>query len=166
MCTMVETSYNPLQLISIIDKTVLAQTEDQYPFAIVYEQELPIYGFHYNTVTNDQWYEWFNTKVDVGTYIGVTRHHSVLLDRTAHSTPSASYQVITDDQRIEIQTDAEERYLKYIFLKQSAKTSEKLRTNMSDDYTTGEKKYPTSCQANIHYLEKHRNSVMHASIAQ
>ena len=116
--TTVATSYNPLQLISVIDKTVLAETEDQYPFAIVYEQELSLYGFHQNTMTNDQWYERFNTKVDVGTSIGVTRQHSVILEWTAHSIHIASYQDITNDQRIEIQADAEERYLAYIFLKQ------------------------------------------------
>ena len=42
----VATSYDPLLLISIIKKTVLAHTEDQYPFAIFYEQELWLYGFH------------------------------------------------------------------------------------------------------------------------
>ena len=35
----VSTSYDPLLLISLIEKVVLAQTEDQYPFATVYEQE-------------------------------------------------------------------------------------------------------------------------------
>ena len=54
-------SYDPLSLIDMIEKTVLAQTEDQYPFA------------HQNVLTNDQWYEKFNTKVDVGYTIGVTR---------------------------------------------------------------------------------------------
>ena len=79
MWTTVETSYDLLQLVSIIEKMVLAQTEDQYPFAIVYEQELLIYGFLQNTMTNDQLYELFNTKVDVRTSIGVTRQHSVIL---------------------------------------------------------------------------------------
>ena len=51
-------------------------------------------------------------------------------------------------------------------MKQSAKTSEKLRTNLSDEYTTGEKKYPTSCQVTLHYLENHGNSVVCAPIAQ
>ena len=78
--TTVETSYNPLQLISTIEKTVLSQTEDQYPFTIVYKHELSLYGFHQNTMTNNQWYERFNTNVDVGTSIGVTRQHSVLLE--------------------------------------------------------------------------------------
>ena len=71
--TTVAISYDPLQLISITEKTVLAQTEDQYPFAIVYEQELSLCDFYQNTMTNDQWYEQLNIKVDVGTSIGVTR---------------------------------------------------------------------------------------------
>ena len=137
MWTTVATSYDPLQLISIIKNTVLAKTEYQYPFAIVYKQELLLYGFHQNTMKSNQWYEWFNIKVDVGASIGVTRNHSVILEWTAQSTHSASNQEITNDQKIEIQTDSEESHLTYIFLKQSAKTSEKLRTNMSDNYTTG-----------------------------
>ena len=32
------TSYEPLQILSLIDNTVLDQTEDQYQFATVYEQ--------------------------------------------------------------------------------------------------------------------------------
>ena len=90
ICTTVVTSYNPLQLISIIEETVLAQMEDQYPFAIVYKQDLSLYGFHHNTTTNDQWYEQFNIKVDVGTSIGVTRQQTVLLGWTAQSTYSVS----------------------------------------------------------------------------
>ena len=117
-------------------------------------------------MTNDQWYERFNTKVDVGTSIGVTRQHSVLLEWTAQSIHSASYQDTTNGQKIEIQVDAEERYLAYIFLKQSAKKSKKLRMNLSDDYTTREKKYPTSRQATLHYLEKHSKSDVRAPIAQ
>ena len=117
-------------------------------------------------MTNDQWYKRFNTKVYVRTSVGVARQNSVLLEWTAQSTHSASYQDITNDQKIEIQTDTKERYLEYIFLKQSAKTSEKLRTNLSDDYTTAEKKYPTSRQETLQYLEKHSKSVVRAPIAQ
>ena len=106
ICITVTTSSDQLQLISIINKTVLAQTEDQYPFAIVYEQELLLYSFHQNTMTNDQWYDQFNSKVDDVTAIGFTRQHSVILECTAKSTHNASYQDITDDQKIGIQTDA------------------------------------------------------------
>ena len=39
------TSYDPLTLYRLIEKTVLAQTDDQYPFATVYEQEHAFYMF-------------------------------------------------------------------------------------------------------------------------
>jgi hypothetical protein len=65
-------SYDPLTLFKLIEKTVLAQTEDQYPFATVYEQECTLYSFAQNTLSNEQWYERFNTRIDVGTAIGVT----------------------------------------------------------------------------------------------
>ena len=32
------TSYYPLQLVMLVEKTVLAQTKDEYPFVMVYDQ--------------------------------------------------------------------------------------------------------------------------------
>jgi hypothetical protein len=42
---MASTSYNPLELYWLIKKMTLVQTEDQYPFATVYDQELGFYSF-------------------------------------------------------------------------------------------------------------------------
>jgi hypothetical protein len=36
----VSTSYEHLTIYRLIERTILAQTEDQYPFATVYDQEL------------------------------------------------------------------------------------------------------------------------------
>jgi hypothetical protein len=79
----VSTSYDPLTLYRLIEQTILAQTEDQFPFAAVYDQELSFYLFKQETLSNPQWYERFNTKVDVSEAIGVTRQHKVLLDYVA-----------------------------------------------------------------------------------
>ena len=46
------TSYNPLVLLQLIDKTVLAHIEDQYPFATVYGQELAFYKFYQLSMDN------------------------------------------------------------------------------------------------------------------
>ena len=64
-CNSTSTSYNPLVLLQLIEKTVLAHIEYQYPFATVYDQELSFYTFHQGSMTNPQWYELFNTKFDV-----------------------------------------------------------------------------------------------------
>ena len=48
------------------------QAEDQYCYATVYTQECVIYGFQEQSLTNEQYYELFNTKVDVVVSIGIT----------------------------------------------------------------------------------------------
>ena len=75
----VSTSYDPLKLYGLIEKIVLVQTEEQYPFSTVYNQELCFYVFRQDTLSNPQWYERLNTKVDVGESIVVTQQHKVLL---------------------------------------------------------------------------------------
>jgi hypothetical protein len=87
----VSTSYDPLTLYHLIERTILAQTEDQYPFATVYDQELSFYSFKQETLSNPQWYERFNTKVDVSETISVTRHHKVLLDYVAQESYTKSF---------------------------------------------------------------------------
>jgi hypothetical protein len=89
-CTNVSTSYDPLTLYSLIERTVLAQTEDTYQSATVYDQELSFYSFRQETLSNHQWYERFNTKVDVGDAIGVTHQHNVLLEYVAQETHTSA----------------------------------------------------------------------------
>ena len=102
---------------------MLARTEDQYPFAIVYAQEILLYVFHQNLLTNNQWYERFNTEVHVGTSIGVTRQHDVLIEWTSQQVVRQSFTTLFNAKKLKIHEEAEERYLAYIFLKQSVKTS-------------------------------------------
>jgi hypothetical protein len=77
-------SYDPLTLYRLIERTALAQTEDQYPFATVYDQELSCYSVTQENLSNPHWYELFNIKVDISRAIMVTRQHKVLLEYVAH----------------------------------------------------------------------------------
>ena len=70
----VSVSYNPLQLYRSIERLILAHTEDQYPFATIYDQEQSLYLFIQENLTSAQWYERFNTNIDVGTAIKVMPH--------------------------------------------------------------------------------------------
>jgi hypothetical protein len=76
----VSISYDTLTLYRLMERTVLAQTEDQYPLATVYDQELSFYSFKQDNLSNPQWYDCFNTKVDVSGAIWVARQHKVLLE--------------------------------------------------------------------------------------
>jgi hypothetical protein len=131
-------SYDPLTLFRLIEKTILAQTEDQYPFATVYEQEFALYSFQQHTLTNEQWYERFNTKIDVGTAIGVTRQHRVLLEHVAAEHGPTLFNDLGVDEQTDVRNRAEERYLSYVFLRQSGKQHNKLKTDLQNDFTTGD----------------------------
>jgi hypothetical protein len=51
-------SGNPLLLYALIKKTILAQSEETYPFAIIYKYERSMYLYEQNTLrTNNQWYQ-------------------------------------------------------------------------------------------------------------
>jgi hypothetical protein len=100
----------------LIEKTILAQTEDQYPYATVYEQECTLYSFAQNSLTNEQWYERFNTKIGVGSVIGVTRQHQILLEHvTAESGTTNKFKDLSDADQEDVRAKAEEWYLSYVF---------------------------------------------------
>ena len=82
-CNVVSTSYDPLTLYWFIEKTFSGQTEDQYPFATVYNQEIEFYAFRQDTLSNSQWYEGLSTKVDDEEAIGVTRQNKIILEYVA-----------------------------------------------------------------------------------
>ena len=66
-----EQSGYPLLLIIILEKHILSHTEDIYTFASVYEKEQTLHTFHQKKLTNDQWYDKFNTKSGTYNSIGV-----------------------------------------------------------------------------------------------
>ena len=158
--TMVSTSYDPLALCRLIEKTILAQTEDQYPFATVFDQELAFYTFRQENLTNPQWYERFNTKVDVGEAIGVTRQHKVLLEHVAQELHTQAFATLTDAEQEAVRTDAEERYISYVFLRLSGAQHGTLKTDLQNDFTTGNNHYPKTRQQTLHLLDKYSKTVV------
>ena len=159
--TTVSESFDPLSLFNLIEKIVLGQTEDQFPYATVYEQESTLYSTTQNTFTNTQWYEKFNTRIDVGTAIGVTRRHKVLLEYEASVSDSKTkYKDLPPAKQQEIMERAEERYISYVFLRQSGKQHHKLKTNLSDAFTTGEDGFPQNRQEVLHLLDKYSKATV------
>ena len=65
-------SFDPLTLTRLIEKTTLAQTADQHPFATVHDQEQSLHSFRQQGLSNEQLCEKFNTRVDIGKAIGAT----------------------------------------------------------------------------------------------
>ena len=116
-CNVVRTSYDPLTLYPLIENTVLGQTEDQYPFATVYNQELGIYAFRKDNLSNPQWYELFNTKVGSGEEICVTLKHKVLLEYVVQELYTQTFSALTEAEQLVTREENEELYLSYAFLR-------------------------------------------------
>jgi hypothetical protein len=157
---MTSTSYNPLELYWLIEKMTLAQTEDQYPFATVYDQELNFYSFRQETMSNPQWYEKFNTKVDVGLAVSVTRQHKVLLEYVAQENHTLTFAALSAKQKQAVCEDAEECYISYAFLRQSGAQHGNLKVDLRNDFTTGSNRYPKTHQQTLHLLDKYSKTVV------
>ena len=76
---------------------------------------------------NAQWYERFNTKVDVSTTIGVTHQHRVLLEYVAQELHAYPFTTITPLEQEAVRIDVEECYLSYAFLFQSSAQHNELK---------------------------------------
>jgi hypothetical protein len=138
---------------------MLAQMEDQYPFATVYDQEIGFYSFQQETISNPQWYEKFNTKVDVGSAISVTQQHKVLLEYVAQENHMLAFTALSAKQKQAVREDAEEHYISYAFLHQSGAKHGNLKVDLSNDFTTGSNQYPKTCQQTLHLLNKYSKTV-------
>jgi hypothetical protein len=142
----VSISYDPLTLYRLIERTVLEQTEDQYLFSKVYDQELSFYSFKQENLSNPLWYERFNTKVDVSGAIGVTQKHKVLLEYVAQESYTQAFTDLGPVVQQLARDDAEERYVSYAFLRQSGTQHDNLKVDLQNDFTTGDNRYPKNRQ--------------------
>ena len=157
---MASTLYDPLTLYWLIKKTVLAQMNDQYLFAMVYKQEHAFYMFRQENLMNPQWYKRFNTKINVGDMIGMTHQHKVLLEYVANKLHHQDFASLGDAKQEAIRADAEERYISYVFLKQSGVQHGTLKVDLKNDFTTGDNHYPKTRQQTLHLLDKYSKTVV------
>ena len=85
-----------------------------------------IYTFSQNTLSNKKWYEQLNTKIYVVWSIGVTQQHQVFLSHVVEES-NKKFEDMTPEEK-KTREDAEEFYLSYIFIRQSGKHHNKLKT--------------------------------------
>jgi hypothetical protein len=121
---------------------------------------LSFYSLKQETLSNPQWYERFNTKVDVSEAIGVTQQHNVLLDYVAQESYTKSFNDMGVAEHTPVRDDAEERYISYAFLRQSGIQHGNLKVDLQNDFTTGDNRYPNNRQQKMHLLDKYSKTVV------
>jgi hypothetical protein len=158
------TPYDPLTLYRLIKRTVLANTYDQYPFATVYDQELVLYLFKQESLSNMQWYERFNTKVDVGDAIAVIRHHKVLLEYVAQELHNQTFGDLAAAEQLRVRDDAKERNISFALLLQSGTHHVNLKVDLQNNFTTGDNSYPKNRLQTLHLIYKYIKTVVARAI--
>jgi hypothetical protein len=112
-------------------------------------------------LVSTQWYERFNTNIDVGEAIGVSRHHKVLLEYCANEhTANSTFAALGNAEQVIVRADAEERYISYVFLRQSGTQHANLKEDLQNGFTTGDNRYPKTRQETLHLLDKYSKNVV------
>ena len=98
--------------------------------------------------------------MDVGEAIGVTCQHKVLLEYVAQELYTQTFPELTEAEQLVTHEDAEERYLSYVFLRQSGPQHGNLTVDLQNDFTTRDKRYTKNRQQTLHLLDKYIKAVV------
>ncbi len=132
----VSVSYKPLELYKLIEQVILKQTEDQYPVAALWEQLFNVANAKQGDSTNNEWYDRFNTKVEVAESVGVSFDFETIWEYCVLEAHKAAYTLLKPDEQEAVRVSAWERFLSYALIKTSNFKHDKIKDDLLDDYTT------------------------------
>jgi hypothetical protein len=137
----VSVAYKLLQLYKLIKQVILKQTEEQYPVAALWEQLSNVANAKQGNSTNNEWYDWFNTKVKVAESVGVSFNFEKIWEYCAMEAHEAAYTLLRPDKQEAVRVSARERFLSYALIKTSNSKHDKIKDDLLDDYTKGSDNY-------------------------
>ncbi len=151
----VSVSYKPLDLYKLIESAVFKQTEDQYPVAALWEQYGAVYNAKQGNLTSTEWYERFNTKVEVAESVGCVFANDKTLTYCLELEYKLPYSQLTNANKIVVTNLARDRFIAYGMLKMSSNAHGKIKSDLSDDFTKGSDNYATTPQQSLLLLDKY-----------
>ncbi len=153
--TAVSASYKPLELYKLIESVVLKQTEDQYPVAAVWDQYCQVFNVKQGNNNNTEWYERFSTKVEVAESVGCVFANDKTLDYCANLEYKKSFAVLGPTEQAAIKVLARERFMAFGLLKTAGSSHDKIKSDLSDDFTKGSDNYPVTPVQTLLLLDKY-----------
>ena len=138
----VSVSYDPLSLYKLMERVIMKQTEDQYPVAALWEQLCNVTQAKQGNMTNIEYYERLNTKIDVAESVGVSFDFERIWEYCAQETHKKPYSSLSADQQALARSEAKERVLSYALIVSSSNQHKKIKEDLSNDFTKGEDYYP------------------------
>ena len=151
----VSASYKPLDLYKLIESVVLKQTEDQYPVAAVWDQYCQVYNAKQGSSNNTEWYERFSTKVEVAESVGCVFANDKTLEYCAQLEYKQTYAASSPSEQAAVKILARERFMAFGLLKTAGASHDKIKSDLSDDFTKGSDNYPITPQQTLLLLDKY-----------
>ena len=165
--TVDSTPKNPSDLINLIERVVLKQSEtDQYPWATLHDADMAIKNLRQGNLTDHQWVERMRTRWEIAKSVGVERFCTVWVDYCARKKFADDYDNLTVDQQSQIRDEAEERYIAYLIVLNSGTQHEHLRMSLQEDFAKKVDNYPKTIQEAETYLDKFPKKTPPASASE
>jgi hypothetical protein len=83
--------------------------------------------------TNNNWYDCFNTKVEVAKSVGVSFNFKKIWEYCALEAHKAAYTLVKPDEWEAARVSARERFLLYALIKTSNSKHDRIKDDLSDD---------------------------------
>ena len=159
----------PLELYSLIEQVVMKQTGDEYQPCNLVDNLLGVLTIKQpNNMSNAQWYERFNTQVDVAESVGVEFNmFRSMWDYCINNRGWSDYDTLTPDEQKTIRLESKERLFAYLLIKNSSGTSthDTVRNNLQEAYIAKRDEYPTSRSDAIGLLNKYDEKKVPTTVA-
>jgi hypothetical protein len=110
--------------------------------AALWEQLSNVANAKQGKSTNNEWYDRFNTKVEVAESVGVSFDFEKIWEYCAMEAHKAACTLLRPDEQEAVRVSARERFLLYALIKTSNSKHNKIKDNLLDDYTKGSDNYP------------------------
>ncbi len=114
-----------------------------------------MYNAKQGNLTSTEWYKRFNTKVEVAESVGCVLANNKKLTYCSELEYKLLYSQLTDANKIVVTNLARDRFIAYGMLKMSSNAHNKIKSDLSDDFTKGSNNYPTTPQQTLLLLDKY-----------
>ncbi|MGL6130279.1 MAG: hypothetical protein ACRCZ9_01525, partial [Fusobacteriaceae bacterium] len=149
----------PVKLYSLIERVIMKQTGDEYPPNNLVEHLLAVLSIKQQTnMSNAEWYEKFNTRVDVAESVGVKfDSFEYLWQYCIERKGLDNYNKLNPDQQSIIRLESKERLLGYLLIKNSSPTTlhDTIRNNLLDSFIARRDEYPENRYEAITILNRY-----------
>jgi Zinc knuckle len=104
-------------------------------------------------MTNAQYYEKISNRISVDKAVGITRVHKVAVQAAAKKLFTKKVEDLNEEELHQAEEMAEESYIAYIMIMNSAAQHDKLKVSLTDDYAKGQDTYPKTRQEALRLLD-------------